>query len=168
MTKEEIIEMARKSDFEIHPDNLISFDGIDCTSELIAFAKLIAEKAIKEALAQPEQEPVAWEQFYPDIGKPKFVAQPEQEPVAWLYERDTQGICTEFSFSRFDTEGRKGWNETPLYTTPPQNTWAGLTDRDINELWISLHDDFGNPPSATGYGRAIETKLKDKNTRGQE
>ena len=37
--------------------------------------------AIKEALAQPDQEPVAWEQFYPDIGKPKFVAQPEQEPA---------------------------------------------------------------------------------------
>jgi hypothetical protein len=37
--------------------------------------------AIKEALAQPEQEPVAWEQFYPDIGKPKFVAQPEQEEM---------------------------------------------------------------------------------------
>jgi len=51
--------------------------------ELKAFAKLVAEKAIKEALAQ-EQEPVAWEQFYPDIGKPKFVAQPEQEPVAWF------------------------------------------------------------------------------------
>jgi len=59
MTKEEIIEMARKSDFEIHPNNLISFDGIDCTSELIAFAKLVAEKAIKEALAQPDQEPAA-------------------------------------------------------------------------------------------------------------
>ena len=44
MTKEEIIEMARKSDFEIYSDNLISFDGIDCTSELIAFAKLVAEK----------------------------------------------------------------------------------------------------------------------------
>ena len=28
--------------------------------------------AIKEALAQPEQEPVAWEQFYPDIGKPQI------------------------------------------------------------------------------------------------
>ena len=25
-----------------------------------------------EALAQPEQEPVAWEQFYPDIGKPQI------------------------------------------------------------------------------------------------
>ena len=50
MTKKEIIDMARKSDFEIHPDNLISFDGIDCTSELIAFAKLVAEKE-REACA---------------------------------------------------------------------------------------------------------------------
>ena len=44
MTQDEIIEMARKADFEIHPDNLISFDGIDCTSELIAFAKLVEDK----------------------------------------------------------------------------------------------------------------------------
>ena len=41
MNQTEIIEMARKSDFEIHQDNLITFDGIDCTSELIAFAKLV-------------------------------------------------------------------------------------------------------------------------------
>ena len=113
MTKEEIIEMARKSDFEIHPDNLISFDGIDCTSELIAFAKLIAEKAIKEALAQPEQEPVAWEQFYPDIGKPKFVAQPEQEPVAWIY-RSTGAL-----FDICPNDADEG-EFVPLYTTPPQ------------------------------------------------
>ena len=44
MTKEEIIEMARKSDFEIHLDNLITWYGIECTNELIAFAKLVAEK----------------------------------------------------------------------------------------------------------------------------
>ena len=48
MTQDEIIEMARKSDFEIHSDNLISFDGIDCTSELIAFAKLVAEREREE------------------------------------------------------------------------------------------------------------------------
>ena len=30
-----------------------------------------------EALAQPEQEPVAWEQFYPDIGKPQIAINPE-------------------------------------------------------------------------------------------
>ena len=28
--------------------------------------------AIKEALAESEQEPLAWEQFYPDIGKPQI------------------------------------------------------------------------------------------------
>jgi hypothetical protein len=33
--------------------------------------------AIKEALAQPEQEPVAWEQFYPDIGKPQIALNTE-------------------------------------------------------------------------------------------
>ena len=33
--------------------------------------------AIKEALAQPEQEFVAWEQFYPDFGKPQIAINPE-------------------------------------------------------------------------------------------
>ena len=41
--------------------------------------------------------------------------------------------------------------------------WVGLTDREIDELWLSHHDDFGNPLSATGYERAIEAKLKEKN-----
>ena len=30
-----------------------------------------------EALAQPEQEFVAWEQFYPDFGKPQIAINPE-------------------------------------------------------------------------------------------
>lgn len=42
--------------------------------------------------------------------------------------------------------------------------WVGLTDREIDELWMSHHDDFGNPLSATGYERAIEAKLKERNT----
>ena len=41
--------------------------------------------------------------------------------------------------------------------------WVGLTDREIDELWMSHHDDFGNPLSATGYERAIEAKLKERN-----
>ena len=45
-----------------------------------------------------------------------------------------------------------------------QRTWVGLNDREIDELWTSLHDDFANPPSATRYERAIEAKLKAKNT----
>ena len=45
-----------------------------------------------------------------------------------------------------------------------KRTLVGLTDREIDELWMSHHDDFGNPLSATGYERAIEAKLKEKNT----
>ena len=56
MNKEELIDMARKSDFEIHPNNLISFDGIDCTSELIAFAKLVAQHERKACANICEEE----------------------------------------------------------------------------------------------------------------
>ena len=76
--------------------------------------------AIKEALAQPEQEPVAWEQFYPDIGKPQLTHPP-------------QGI----------------------YYTPPQRTWVGLTDEEMQDLW----DRYAHMEMM----RAIEAKLKDKN-----
>ena len=56
MTKEEIIDMAIKSDFEIHPDNLITWDGIECTSELIAFAKLVAQHERKACANICEEE----------------------------------------------------------------------------------------------------------------
>ena len=44
-----------------------------------------ARAAIKKSLAQPEQEPVAWEQFHEHMAGPFYKAppQPEKEPVAW-------------------------------------------------------------------------------------
>ena len=55
MTKEEIIEMARQAGFEGCAE--LTWENVICTKELVAFAKLVAEKAIKEALAHPEQYP---------------------------------------------------------------------------------------------------------------
>ena len=59
MTKEEIIELAKQAGFErlghTAEDWVCHFEDIE------EFTKLVAEKAIKEALAQPEQEPVAWD-----------------------------------------------------------------------------------------------------------
>ena len=55
MTQEEIIEMARQAgfvDYELDDGTTNAFD-----KRYEAFAKLVAEKAIKEALAQPEQYP---------------------------------------------------------------------------------------------------------------
>jgi nucleotide-binding universal stress UspA family protein len=54
--------------------------------------------------------------------------------------------------------------ELGLDYEPPQRTWVGLTDKEIDELWMSHHDDFGNALSATDYERAIEAKLKEKNS----
>ena len=57
--------------------------------------------AIKEALAQPAQEPVAWEQFYPDIGKPQIALNAEvvgyvapQRPWVGLTAEETSGFTS--------------------------------------------------------------------------
>ena len=101
-------------------------------------------EAIKEALAQPEQEPVAFIcEFYADEGHP-FVS---FEPV-------THGT------------------NTPLYSTPPPvppahkrtwvnaTTWRGLTDEDKKEY---VSQDFGgNRLDAMDWA---EKRLKERNTK---
>jgi hypothetical protein len=58
MTQEKIINMAEQAGFDPHD---MSSDFTCNLQNINAFAKLVAEKAIKEALAQlKEQEPVAW------------------------------------------------------------------------------------------------------------
>jgi hypothetical protein len=69
------------------------------------------------------------------------------EPVAWYDDKH-------LDFSRVQ---RVGWK--PLYTTPQQRTWVGLTDEEIAEA-IPLE---AARPLAK-FARAIEAKLKEKNT----
>ena len=74
------------------------------------------------------------------------LAQPEQEPVC---DKDPQGC-----WSVRCQLGKKCKNTPP----PPQRTWVGLTNEEISAIdWKSnetLHD----------FAKAIEAKLKDKNT----
>ena len=70
----------------------------------------------------------------------------KQEPVAWM---DADGNVS-------DNDDHKCF-PTPLYTASPQRTWVGLTDEEISEL------SKGHIVRST-YARAIEAKLKDKNT----
>jgi hypothetical protein len=44
---------------------------------------------------------------------------------------------------------------TPLYTTPPQRTWVGLTDEEINTA--------ASVQSWKPFAKAIEAKLRSKN-----
>ena len=55
------------------------------------------------------------------------LAHPEQEPVAWM---DKDGDVLSAS-----VVSGKGLRNIPLYTTPPQHTWVGLTDEEILEVW---------------------------------
>ena len=90
--------------------------------------------AIKEALAQPEQEPVAWRAWVS-----KF---PQGTGSDWVYV--TKPIM------------KDSVHNQPLYTTPPQRTWVGLTDKDWNR---SKHNyDF---QKGVDWAESI---LKDKNS----
>jgi hypothetical protein len=42
--------------------------------------------------------------------------------------------------------------------------WVGLTDEERYKLYAAHHDSCGYPITATGYEKAIEAKLKEKNT----
>lgn len=99
-------------------------DQLDKADEAIA--------AIKEALAQLEQEPVA------------IVT-----GDAW--ETDI----------RFLPEGMALPPDTKLYTHPPQRTWVGLTNEEID----SYFEDHGYSPSEGYYPviKDVEAKFKENN-----
>ena len=50
-------------------------------------------------------------------------------------------------------------HEAELYIAPPQRTWVGLTDKERREVWDSCERQ-----TPTTYVKAIEAKLKEKNT----
>ena len=81
------------------------------------------------------------------------LAQPEQEPLAWI-EHHKGG--DNLNWEEVNHSYAKA---TPLYTTPPQRTWVGLTDEEVNELVEHTEcEDY------YGLVEATEAKLKDKNT----
>ena len=74
-----------------------------------------------------------------------------QEPIVWY--RDEDGIRMYFDAPYFD-------DATPLYSA--QREWVGLTEEEINEV---LGGDIRDEPSGElRFIRAIEAKLKEKNT----
>ena len=107
--------------------------------------------AIKKALAQT-QEPVAWEQFYPDIGKPQIaeaLAQPKQEPMAWI----STGPARMIHWTSDKPAYGDDW--VPLYTTPPQRKPLTLSQK--QRLWSSVGDKPTLKDRVNAYGLAIES-----------
>ena len=47
----------------------------------------------------------------------------------------------------------------------PERTWVGLTDEEIEAIYLQHHNQYGECESPNwGYERAIEQALKEKNT----
>ena len=73
-------------------------------------------------------------------------AQPEQEPVAFA----SHGVINWIADKQFQ-------HEADLYTTPPQQTWVGLNDDEIDYL---IHLAYTGDEE---FVQTIEAKLKEKN-----
>jgi hypothetical protein len=105
----------------------------------------------------------------------------KQEPVAWLCERDGQGYSFAYTAEQLHQLGYGNISVppfrkvAPLYTTPqPQREWVGLTDEEMRELEKQFEAERVRtsdeeylviyPAAYWQWQRAIEAKLKEKNT----
>jgi hypothetical protein len=84
----------------------------------------------------------------------------EQEPIANLEIVDLGD-----GNKHFDNHWLSDLRSLPcgdylLYTHPPQRTWVGLTDKEIMKEWLKTGPSYPIPI----FARAIEAKLKEKNT----
>jgi len=75
-----------------------------------------------------------------------------QEPVAYLCEN-----AVGHKYFRWK-KPTSIYKPIALYTHPPQRTWVGLTDEEHCDIWYKESLDWME------YGKAIEAKLKEKNT----
>ena len=176
MTKDEALKKAFKQAFQLGQDYWYQADHEYVSQNKksdVTRAKFeqLMEDAIKEALAQPEQEYHAVNAVHK--GQQCYVKtqpkEPEQEPVGDFYITKDMAehiknlevgwtICA--SGSKRPTEKKV----VPVFvgnTTPPQRTWVGLTEEDKESFWT------GDQMSLKEWDElyaAVEAKLKEKNT----
>ena len=69
----------------------------------------------------------------------------EQEPVAYWKEH-AQGLQRDYDSLLADFQA--------------QRTWVGLTDKEMYKLWLTVDEEVDR----MAFGKAVEAKLKEKNT----
>jgi hypothetical protein len=85
------------------------------------------------------------------------LAQPVQEPVAWMCDGEPYAVK---QMRLSINGGGEHPNQVPLYTTPQQRPWVGLTDDEIYDSYNEPHSDS----EMVAFAREVEVKLKEKNT----
>ena len=137
MTKDEALKMARTA-LGVQLDAMLGKAGHLRNDDRRRYAEN-GIKAIDEALAQPEQEPVAWiykggKSFDGNKYSDEYELTASKQVALW-----------------------KDKNAKPLYTTPPQR--KPLTDEEINKL-VDDEDWYNDPHE---FSRIVEAKVREKN-----
>jgi hypothetical protein len=186
MTKDEVLKLALKA-LENSVDLVCEdaykaeklYGNYPSRQGKVAGLKVLADDhekaitAIKQALAAPVQKPVAWVDYetgnqtkrpqncgtgYCSCIECVMEPAPVQEPVVWM---NKHGAC-KISLLRDVEAGAKEEYTIPLYTTPPQRTWVGLTAEDLKILSAEWRIVYG--AWMDDFAKDIEAKLKEKNT----
>lgn len=109
-------------------------------SELEKAARLLVERIDREGCT-----PLDWPEY--DALTAALEQPAQQEPVGHFSVND---------YGRWEeNEGEYG---QPLYDRPQAHDWVELTDEELYELWNE------SVPSPNIFARAIEAKLREKNT----
>jgi hypothetical protein len=88
--------------------------------------------------------------------------QPEQEPVAFWNFNSGFSHCM---IDQLNEAAKK--NPAPLYTTPPQRTWVGLTDEEMTHAKHHMVEGAYQYSFKQG-AKWAEDKLKEKNGYAEE
>jgi hypothetical protein len=97
-----------------------------------------------------------------DVRKPKKAAQPAQEPIGYAVPT--------FDFDNSVIKKVHYSGTVPLYTLPPQRPWVGLTDEEMESIFLQCRGEWNGDywkiedANFHPFLRTIEAKLKEKNT----
>ena len=105
-----------------------------------------AMEALRQALAQPVDAVNMSQERVDETVKR------EHEPVAWVIEDGEVDYYTDVV-----AKIKPG---TPLYTAPPKREWVGLSEKEMYKLWLTVDEET----ERMAFGKAVEAKLKEKNT----
>ena len=129
----------------------------DCEEHTMRMCEIAWNKA--QSLAQPEQEPVAWlHTKIEGVAVPHRPADLDKHPDRWeaLYKAPPPCQTCEALARTVMLD------QTSHDTTPPQRTWVGLMDDEIQKMRHLI--DWTAGWSYNTFARAVEAKLKEKNT----
>ena len=141
MTEREALKLALEA-LEDSEDQLAKPYSTDVRRAIAAIKEALREHAMYEVQRlgqeiQPEQEPVAWATQMGEYAHIKWGAKRPEYPMVY---------------------------EVPLYTTPPQRTWVGLTDEEIDQGLVRSDYAFKTAEAWRAGVVFAMTKLKEKNT----